>query len=98
LREYFVYILTNWNNKVLYIGVTNDLARRLEEHQNKRDKNSFTAKYNFNKLIHYEIFSDIGEAISREKEMKKWRREKKDKLISEFNNEWKDLSEIAYMH
>ncbi len=77
MREYFVYILTNWNNKVLYIGVTNDLARRLEEHQNKRDKNSFTAKYNLNKLIHYEIFSDVSEAISREKEIKNGEERKK---------------------
>lgn len=89
--NYFVYIVTN-KSKTLYIGVTNNLERRMYEHKHKMFK-GFSEKYNINKLIHQEYFNNINEAIAREKQLKGWRREKKIKLINEFNSEWKDLSE-----
>ena len=91
IKYYYVYVLTNWNNKVLYIGITNNLQRRLNEHKHKMIE-GFTSKYNLNKLIYFETFEDSLLAITREKELKKWRREKKDKLIMEINPNWKDLS------
>ena len=72
---YYVYILTNFNNKVLYIGVTNDLNRRIYEHKNKLI-DGFTKKYNVNKLVYYEEYKDVNEAISREKQLKGWKRQK----------------------
>ena len=91
-KNYYVYILTNWNNKVMYIGVTNNLERRLYEHKNKLIK-GFTQKYNVNKLVYFEETGDVFSALEREKEVKKWRREKKDALVLKVNDEWKDLSE-----
>jgi putative endonuclease len=91
-HEYYVYLLTNWNNQVIYVGVTNDLVRRLFEHKTKQVK-GFTEKYNVNRLVYYEVTSDIHAAIMREKEIKKWRREKKNQLVITMNPEWKDLSE-----
>ena len=84
-------MVTNWNNKVVYIGVTNNLIRRIYEHKNKL-VDGFTKRYNLNKLVYYEEYFDIKLAISREKELKKWRREKKNKLVESTNKEWKDLS------
>jgi putative endonuclease len=92
-NRYYVYLLTNWNNRVLYVGVTNDLVRRLYEHKNKQVR-GFTAKYNINKLVYFEETQDVMSALAREKEIKKWRREKKDALIVTRNPEWKDLSEL----
>jgi len=89
-NNYCIYILTNWSNKVLYIGVTNNLQRRLYEHKNKLI-DGFTKKYNLNKLVYYECFSNINDAIRREKELKKWRREKKNNLVENMNPDWKDL-------
>jgi len=89
--NFYVYILTNWNNKVMYIGMTNDLERRLYEHKNKL-VDSFTKKYNINKLVYYEHTTNVHAALAREKEIKKWRREKKDNLVISMNPEWKDLS------
>ena len=89
-HQYFVYILTNWNDKVMYIGVTNNLERRLNEHKN-RLMDGFTSKYNVNKLVYYEQGTDIHAALAREKEIKKWRREKKDALVVSMNPAWKDL-------
>ena len=83
--------MTNWSNKVIYIGVTNDLRRRIYEHKQKIIK-GFTQKYNVNKLIYFETFQDVRLAIAREKEVKKWRREKKNKLVKLKNPEWRDLS------
>ena len=77
---YYVYLLTNWNNRVMYVGVTNDLKRRVYEHQNKLLK-GFTEKYNVNKLVYYEQSNDVITALTREKEIKKWRREKKNNLV-----------------
>ncbi len=91
-HQYFVYLLTNWNNKVMYVGVTNNLERRIYEHKNKTVK-GFTEKYNVSKLVYFEETNDIASAISREKEIKKWRREKKDALAIAVNPEWKDLSD-----
>lgn len=91
LRSYYVYLLTNWNNKVMYVGVTNDLERRIYQHKNKLVK-GFTEKYNVNKLVYFEETQDVIAAITREKEIKKWRREKKDQLVNEMNPTWKDIS------
>ena len=78
-------------SQVLYIGVTNDLQRRVYQHKNKTEPNSFTARYNVNRLVYFEIFSDIKDAISREKQLKAWRREKKVMLLESENPHWKDL-------
>jgi putative endonuclease len=91
-RRYYVYLLTNWNNKVMYIGVTNNLERRLSEHKNNLVK-GFTQKYNVHRLVYFEETSDVKVALSREKEIKKWRREKKNMLVIAVNPEWKDLSD-----
>ncbi len=90
-KTYYVYLITNWNNKVLYIGVTNNLERRLFQHKNKLIK-GFTEKYNINKLVYFEQTNDIQSAITREKEVKKWRREKKNNLIESSNKTWEYLS------
>ena len=89
--RYFVYLLTNWNNKVIYVGVTNDLERRVYEHKHKLVE-GFAKKYNLNKLVYFEETQDIVSAITREKEIKKWRREKKNQLVNRANAEWADLS------
>jgi len=90
-RTYYVYLITNWNNKVLYTGVTNNLERRIYQHKNKLIK-GFTEKYNVNKLVYFEQSNDINSAIMREKEIKRWRREKKNTLIESINKKWEDLS------
>ena len=91
-KHYFVYLLTNWNNKVMYVGVTNDLDRRMYEHKNKLIE-GFSEKYNINKLVYFEETIDVTAALAREKEIKKWRRQKKNNLVLSVNPEWKDLSE-----
>ncbi|MBP6430701.1 MAG: GIY-YIG nuclease family protein [Ferruginibacter sp.] len=86
--QYAVYILTNFNKTVLYIGVTNDLEQRLIEHfidSNNPLSNKFTAKYKAIYLVYYESYNYVNDAIAREKEIKKWRREKKDNLIDTIN-------------
>ena len=88
---YYVYMMTNWNNKVLYTGVTSNLERRVYEHRNKLVK-GFTAKYNVNKLVYFEYTSDVTSAISREKQIKGWTRQKKNELVESLNPEWQDLS------
>ena len=91
-KIYYVYILTNWNNKVMYVGITNDLERRIYEHKEKLVK-GFINKYNVNKLVYYEQTPDISAALNREKKIKKWRREKKNRLVVNANPLWRDLSE-----
>ena len=91
IHLYYVYILTNEYNKVLYTGVTNDLERRCFEHKQKKIK-GFTQKYNVDKLIYFEKFDIIDLAIAREKQIKGYSRSKKLALIDEFNKEWKELS------
>jgi putative endonuclease len=88
--NFYVYITTNWNHTILYIGVTNDLKRRIFEHRNKLVA-GFTQKFNVNKLVYYEHFSKIDDAIKREKNLKRWRREWKIDLISNMNPDWRDL-------
>ena len=89
---YFVYILANWDDSVLYIGVTGNLPRRLYEHRNGL-VDGFTKKYNVHKLVYFEHTNDVYGAISREKQLKKWSRSKKNTLISSMNPSWSDLSE-----
>ena len=88
---YYVYILASENNRVLYIGVTNDLIRRIAEHKGETIP-GFTATYHVHKLVYCEACNDVYAAISREKQLKGWRREKKNRLITESNPFWKDLS------
>jgi len=89
-RYYYTYILTNKVKTALYIGVTNDLVRRIYEHK-ERQKKGFTKKYRVDQLIYYEQYSEITDAIAREKRLKKWNREWKIRLINEFNHQWRDL-------
>ncbi len=91
-REYYVYLLTNWNNRLMYVGVTNNLIRRVYEHKTKH-ATGYTEKYNINKLVYFEVTSDIDDALNREKQIKKWRRSKKNNLINKMNPHWKDLGE-----
>ncbi len=91
-HRYYVYLLTSKNDKVMYVGVTNYLERRVHEHKTKMVP-GFTGKYNVNKLVYFEETSDVHAAIAREKEIKKWRREKKNNLVVAVNPEWKDLSD-----
>ena len=88
-----IYFLTNKNKTTLYLGVTSNLIRRVQEHKNKFYPKSFTAKYNLTYLIFYELFSHIEDAIAREKQVKKWNRNKKEQLISTTNTNWVDLCE-----
>jgi putative endonuclease len=91
----YVYIMTNYNNNVLYTGVTSDLIRRVYEHKNKMIE-GFTKKYNLVKLVYFEVVNDIESAIIREKQIKGGPRKKKIELIDKMNPEWKDLySEIV---
>ena len=90
IHQYYVYILSNNNNTVLYTGVTNDLVRRCFEHKEKRIK-GFTQKYNVSKLIYFEMFDFIDNAIAREKQIKGYSRSKKEALIDAFNINWEDL-------
>ena len=90
---YYVYIMTNKLNSVLYIGVTNDLTRRVYEHKSKVEPNSFTAKYNADKLVYFESTNSIESAIAREKQLKGGSRKKKIDLINSVNPDWNDLYE-----
>ena len=89
-KNYFVYIITNKNNNVLYTGITNNLIRRIYEHKKKIYK-GFSAKYNLNKLIYFEYTDDVNEAIKREKQIKGGSRKKKLDMINSMNPNWKDL-------
>ncbi len=89
--QYYVYILASNDNKVVYTGVTNNLRRRVYEHKNSLDKNSFTSKYHVNKLVYYEYTGAVEAAIAREKQIKGWNRKRKNKMVESNNPEWKDL-------
>ena len=91
--SYFVYIMTNRSDGVLYTGVTNDLIRRAYEHKTHIDPKAFTTRYNIEKLVYYEQYSEPEYAIAREKQIKGWNRTRKNKYISEMNPDWKDLYE-----
>ena len=88
---YYVYILTNKSNKVMYIGITNDLQRRLYEHKNEL-VDGFTKKYHVHKLVYYEGYKDVNDAIFREKKLKGLLRIRKNELVETMNPEWTDLS------
>jgi putative endonuclease len=90
-RQYYVYIMTN-RSGTLYTGVTNDLERRMYEHKQKIVE-GFTKKYDIDMLVYYEVTSDIGEALTREKQIKAWRRSKRIALIESVNPHWRDLSD-----
>jgi len=94
-HNYFVYITTNLNKTTLYVGVTNNLRRRIWEHKEgvKSNNGSFTAKYNCTHLIYYEHFEYVQDAIDREKQIKGWKRFKKENLIHSFNPEWRFLED-----
>ncbi|GAB3866430.1 GIY-YIG nuclease family protein [Hymenobacter segetis] len=97
MNTYYVYLLTNPTRTVLYTGVTNDLARRLDEHiESENGRRTFAGRYFCNLLMHWEEFQDVNQAIAREKEIKGWRREKKDALVANANPEWKDLSVLIF--
>ena len=91
-KQFYVYIMTNKNNRVLYTGITNDLKRRVYEHR-KKLVDGFTKKYNVSKLMYYEIFGDPENAIVRKKKIKAGSRQKKIDLINGMNTEWNDLYE-----
>ena len=90
--EYYIYIMTNKRNTVIYTGVTNDLRRRVYEHKEKLS-DGFTQKYSINKLVYYEVFDDIENALFREKQIKEGSRQKKVDLVNSMNEEWRDLYE-----
>ena len=91
MKTYFTYIITNKPNGTIYIGITNDLERRMMEHKHKIIK-GFSARYNLDKLVYCEDFADVNEAIACEKMLKGWVRKKKIELIEAKNPDWKDLS------
>ncbi len=90
MRQSYIYIMTNKVNTVLYIGATNNLIKRVYQHRNKL-ADGFTSKYNIDKLVYYEIFEDINEAIKREKQIKNWHREWKMNLIRSKNANFREL-------
>lgn len=90
-KQYYIYIMTNFSNKVLYTGMTNNLTRRINEHKEKIGS-KFAAKYNLNKLVYYEIYQDPLSAIAREKQIKAGSRKKKLELIESINPNWNDLT------
>ena len=92
MKTYFVYMVSNKCFTTVYIGVTNNLERRIYEHRNKVNK-GFTSKFNCDRLVWYEEHHDINVAISREKQLKNWKRDWKNKLIQEENPDWNDLAE-----
>ncbi len=89
--QYYVYILASNDNRVIYTGVTNNLIRRVYEHKNSLDRKSFTSRYYVHKLVYFEYTSDIEAAIIREKQIKGWNRNRKNKLVESKNKDWKDL-------
>ncbi len=89
--QYYVYILANATNVALYIGATSNLLRRVYQHKNHLDPDSFTAKYNIHKLVYFEETTDVRAALEREKQLKGWRRSKKNALIETVNPNWNDL-------
>jgi putative endonuclease len=95
MKAYYVYMMTNRSRVVLYIGVTNSLERRLWFHHNVSPR-SFTKKYKVDRLVYYERFDRARDAISREKEIKGWRREKKNDLVRSLNPKWEDLGEKLF--
>ncbi len=94
MKQYYVYILAN-KSKTIYIGITNNLVRRVYEHKNKMIE-GFTKKYNLTKLVYFEIFNEAKDAIKREKQLKNWHRQWKINLIESMNKDWRDLSSETF--
>ncbi len=92
---YYVYMLTNLRRNVLYTGVTNDLMYRVYEHKHKLIE-GFTTRYNVNNLVHYEMYSEVTDAISRETQIKSWTRKQKNALVESHNQRWDDLAEELF--
>jgi len=95
IRFSFIYILTNYNKTVLYTGVSSNIPQRLKQHING-EYEGFSKKYNCKYLIYYEKYESINDAISREKQLKKWNRKKKKVLINKFNPDWKSFNERIF--
>jgi putative endonuclease len=95
MKSFYVYILTNKPEGVLYVGVTSDLQKRIQEHKTKV-MGGFTARYNVDQLVYFETTTDVNIAIAREKQLKNWHRQWKINLIQENNFEWKDLSKELF--
>ena len=93
MRTFFTYMLTNKNKTVLYVGMTNDIARRIMEHKNRENPKSFTARYNVDRLVWIDVFYTAWEAIAREKQIKGGSRAAKEKIINQYNPNWEDLWE-----
>ena len=91
MRQYWVYIMAS-RGGVLYVGMTNDLLQRVQEHKSGLFLQSFTRQFNVNRLVYYETCTELRAAVSREKQLKSWRRQKKIELISSFNPGWDDLA------
>ncbi len=91
MKPGFIYIIANKNNTTLYIGVTSHLSNRIKQHKEKYYQNSFSARYNLNKLVYFEQFQMIGDAIGREKQLKAGNRVTKENLINNINPDWNDL-------
>ena len=89
-RFYFVYIMTNMNRTTLYVGVTNGLTKRVQQHRMGK-VGSFTTRYRVDRLVYYEDFEIVTNAIAREKQLKRWRRDKKEALVTRMNPNWEDL-------
>ena len=94
-KKSYIYLITNDNNSVIYTGVTSDLRKRINEHKQKAVK-GFSKKYNIHKLVYYEVFSDVRNAIQREKQIKSGSRKKKIALIEKENINWDDLSQKIF--
>ena len=90
IMAYYVYMMTNQYRNVLYTGVTNDLVRRVYEHRNHLIKDSFTARYHVTKLVYFEATEDVRSALEREKQIKSWKRSRKDALVESQNPTWED--------
>ena len=97
MKAFYVYMMTNRSRVVLYTGITNSLMRRVYQHQNGEIE-GFTKSYKVNRLVYYERFNDARDAIAREKEIKGWRREKKNALVETMNPRWADLSPMLFQH
>jgi putative endonuclease len=97
MNAFYVYMMTNRSRVVLYTGITNSLMRRVSQHQNSEIK-GFTKTYKVDRLIYYERFNDPRDAIAREKEIKGWRREKKNALVERMNPKWADLTPMLFKH
>jgi putative endonuclease len=95
VKAFFVYMVTNRSRGVLYTGLTNDLERRVSEHRNGTVK-GFTKQYRVNRLVYYENYGDVRDAITREKEIKGWRREKKNALVRTLNPKWEDMGQKLF--